>query len=215
MKQNIRWLRILITGVFFTIALNGCNGSPSGDTATIVPPVTNPASATTEPMRTHTLHFDLNQAEGWSAYDDSEAWQTWMEAQGLLVGEADNTLGNFTSCMPLEEAMQLLPDAFQKTERTADGYITETIITFDAWTLVFISLEGEPYTLYSAETTDPRQATPRGLRIGDSIEILYHLYGIPVQVLDGIWTFSDGAYERFQVAVVDGKVERIKLCGVL
>jgi len=78
-----------------------------------------------------------------------------------------------------------------------------------------LRINNEPFALSSITATDPTLTTPRGLRVGDTAEALFVLYGIPVSVLDNVWTYGDGDYNIFHVTVRNGVVEQLWLHAVM
>lgn len=70
--------------------------------------------------------------------------------------------------------------------------------------------------IYSIEVASAEYATPRGLKAGDTVELLRRLYGEPDSINDeGVWVYSYRGYDLFYVTVVDDTVTGIKVSLVM
>lgn len=65
--------------------------------------------------------------------------------------------------------------------------------------------------IYISATSD-KYATPKGLKVGDSVEKLLKLYGTPAKIYNNIYSYEiyEGYYS-FHTEVKDGKITRIQV----
>ncbi len=213
MKKTLQYGILLTIMILGAGLFHGCNRLPSGETvgtnAQIETALTPETTAiTTAAKESNPLGFDPNNPEGWSV-EDWDAWQKWMEDHALQITEADYSIGEFTLGMPLQDAKQLFQEGAEIKMNRIDNYLSEEIVTYGDWRLEFSSSGDYPYDLSSIKISGSQVETPRGLRVGDTAEKLYELYGIPVNVHDHEWTFEPDL-NHFTVTVLDGVVKTIE-----
>jgi len=179
---------------------------------------------------TYPFGFDLQNPEGWSAgglQAEQRQW-TWMDEQGLLLTQDDFAMGNFRVGMTIDEAREYIT-----TEDVREVYaeeFSEIAFFFGYFQLVFEAVDEESFalrrlSLFNNVMEPEAYATPRGLRVGDSVETLYELYGIPRFVGFGsnewsydyvVWDEESSSFQvhflpRLSVIVVDRIVEEIRI----
>lgn len=159
--------------------------------------------------------FDLYNPEGWSAYDDWEQWESWMNDEELLISLSDYNIGEFSFGMTIDDAVQYFPSEPQSENDENYDFLIKRALTFDSLVLIFVSIDSDPFSLYSIEVTGSEYITPRGLRVGDDAMKLFELYGVPLSVSNNVWTYGDGFYENLFVTVDNGAVQKIFLCSTL
>lgn len=216
MKAYLRFIALVLVGVVIAPVLGACDGSNPAANETTTEQTAATAQTTIATIAANPFGFDPNHPEGWSAYDDPQAWEDWMRGQGLLIAESDYTFGSFTLLMPLEDAREQFPSApLSETDDDDGSLITKTIV-FDSLVLFFVSEKADNHlTLYSIEAASPDYVTPRGLRVGDDAEKVYALYGVPLMVDENKWSYGDGFYSLFHVVVENGIVRTIHLNSVM
>jgi len=175
---------------------------------------------------TYPFGFDLYDPEGWSGGGEWSRHQqnqwSWMDEQGLLLAQDDLAIGNFRLGMTLEEAREYIPA--EDVREFLDE--TQKTIMFGFLGLLFSEGDNDSFILEWLSIHGSEHATPRGLRVGDSAETLYELYGIPHLVGRDEWRYDYIVWNeengRFQVRfpleylgvfVVDGIVEEIRIDG--
>ena len=83
------------------------------------------------------------------------------------------------------------PDSIVQTEvvggegHLADWYYRDALVSFSNGSFLGITLRG------------PRLATKRGLRVGDTVQRLRQLYGVPHDTTDGVWMYADPSRRDF------------------
>jgi len=165
------------------------------------------------------LGFNPNNPEGWSveAQDKWQDWSDWMTSKGLPISGKDYSVGDFSLGMSLKKAAKYFSaKPFSETEEDNGSYI-EQKVTLNSLVLCFIKSDNHPsVSLREIDITGKKYATPRGLRVGDSAEKLYELYGIPASVSKNVWTFAceNETRENFYVTVVNGVVEKIRTTNI-
>ena len=203
---------LIAIGLCFGMVACGGNKDQGNQEPTTQPPT---AASTENP-----LGFDPNNPEGWflDTEEDWGKWSDWMKSKGLPIAEKDYSIGDFTLLMTLEDAKKQFPSKpLSETEEDQEVLI-EKKTTFDSLVLIFVQLDNEPpFDLYSIEVTGKKYITPRGLRVGDSAEKLFTLYGIPSSVRNNEWAFMDneGNYELFYATVVNGIVKKVVLTSIM
>jgi hypothetical protein len=82
---------------------------------------------------------------------------------------------------------------------------------FDGGRALFVDRPGQSSTLYSITVESPKFQTYRGLSPLDTVIRLIELYGLPYGLTGDIWSYGDGGYELYQIAVRRGVVQSINL----
>ena len=211
-KQFIFILTILL------IVLAGCNlfeQSVVSENETAEPTQTMEDLSTTESVSptSYWLDFDPHNPLADWVPPDREAWYGWMEDEGLFLTEDDYTFGDFRLGMTKEEAAPSFPSEPLSESINQIGDIT---LTFDTFELVFLHWRDNSFRLYSVGTTDPSFPTPRGLRVGDDVETLISLYGIPSRTWhENWWSFGDRSFNPLRITVINGVIEELYLSGMI
>lgn len=123
----------------------------------------------------------------------------------------DLQLGGLKADMPKAEAERVMKsELVDSTTKEEYGMETE-IQTYKDGTVINL-LDGK---VYSVRVKSPDYETPRGLKTGDTEEILRKLYGEPSAVEDGKWIYSSRGYDMFFITVENGVVVEIMISQVL
>jgi hypothetical protein len=163
--------------------------------------------------------FDPLNPEGWSIWNWTNENFLYNEGK-YLEYSIDDIIGGFYPDMTLNETIRTLPSkTYIKSERVIEG--TPTIVktyTFDNISLDFWNIgSDDEFILMSIELFGIEYETVRGLRVGDTAEKVYELYGIPMFVSDenDTWHYSIRYEYRssLQTTVVEGVVTRIRISG--
>jgi len=200
---------LILAAMLLLAFFAACNAPPEAIETTTEAPA--------EPLRPNPLGFDPNNPEDLASNNET-IWLEWMEANNLLITADDYRFGEFyLPHMPFEEAQQHFPSAplSERVEDFSNEFHTAKTWLFDSLELMFVSEDDSPLYLYSIISTDPGLVTPRGLRVGDSAEKVYALYGIPQYVTGNQWSFGDGFYDRFGVILENGIVQSIRVNTVM
>ena len=95
-----------------------------------------------------------------------------------------------------------------KVERRIPGFKDDsmTVWEFDGLSVLFGGIARQGITL-----TSSRIPTARGLRVGDTTARVRQLYGMPAEVVEDEWTYTDPREHLhvIQVTIQDGKVTSI------
>ncbi len=124
------------------------------------------------------------------------------------LGPEDRTLAGATLARPVDPVVALLGPAVEErpgysnsyTSTYKNGHVSVSYVTpsNQVWSVL---LQGEG-------------ATPRGIKIGDTVEAVRKAYGVQAELKDGALTYRAGSeYDFFyiQFFIVDGKVQSISL----
>jgi len=212
---------IFLTAIILCLGITACGGQQAPENQATTAPATT--AATTSAAPENPFGFDPNHPEDWNMgeTDKWQKWLDWMTSKDLLISGKDYSVEDFDLVMSLKDAQKYFPSKplseTQKSNEEYGGFPTKKL-TFDSLVLTFVQIgKGEPFTLSLIEITGGGYVTPRGLRVGDSAEKLYELYGIPEYVSKNKWTFvtEAGAYKIFHVIVVKGVVKKILLNSIM
>lgn len=166
--------------------------------------------------------FDPYNPIGWST-DLGRELEWSNEAKYITI--EDFSVGDFNIGTPLEYFFSFLKSVDYIEIEEDIGYLFKTYIT-DNIILAFIKdiNNDEPFVLWLLNIMNNEYLTTRGLRVGDNIEKVFELYGIPAYIstvdfsifefakLYGIPLASDKLLELFEKSVsVD---ELAKLYGI-
>lgn len=118
----------------------------------------------------------------------------------------DLQLGSIKVRMKPEELDQVMKAQPKEAVREFEGYVEKRI--YQEGVEVKIT-EGE---VSHISVTTKEYQTPRGLKVGDSVERLKELYGEPSQIQDNIYSFDlSNEYFLFHAEVKDGKIVRLQV----
>jgi hypothetical protein len=123
----------------------------------------------------------------------------------------DYTVGDFYIGMILNDTYQFFPSGSYVLTEDDDVYPLKTF-DFESLCLWFhqIPENDELFRLFTFETSESTYATARGLNVGDSVDRLLELYGIPCWINNGRWYYCDDlvqcGYIRFSATVEEGVV---------
>lgn len=70
-------------------------------------------------------------------------------------------------------------------------------------------------TVYTVNVISEKYLTPRGLKVGDSVEKLEELYGKADNVTDDTWGYTYKGYELFTVVIKDNKVVQMQIDSLM
>jgi len=162
--------------------------------------------------------FDLNNPPNeWELPDYVEDWQTYcLDNKDIWITASDYRIGDFRLIMPLDDVYQYISsDICEEIEFDSGDYVEKTLILLNSLVLVFIETYDDSFSLHSVEVSGTEYATPRGLRIGDTAEKLFELYGMPWYITNNVWTYLDEGWgnEILHITVVDSIVQKIYLHG--
>jgi len=219
-------LIIFFITIILCLGITACGGKQAQSSQATATPTTTAATTapTTSAAMENPLGFDPNHPEGWSVgeQDKWQEWQDWMTSKDLPIADNDYSIGDFDLIMPLKDARKYFPSKplseITKNKDAEYGGFPTKRITFDSITLFFVQIgKGEPFDLSDITITGKEYVTPRGLRVGDSAEKLYELYGVPIEVSKNEWIFATetGDYQVFHAIVVNGAVQKMILNSIM
>jgi hypothetical protein len=162
----------------------------------------------------------------------------WYNPLAPTLGN-DNCLNNIEVPITTESELLRLVDAtpISVREEEIEATIFGKEYVFNDGLVVYLTknVDEEEYSIYYATANSPGYVTQRGLRVGDSVEELIRLYGMPTNVLDertaerqvrlygsqpdwmltaNEWTYStNGDYPSHEFVVVGGYVTQIHIYG--
>ena len=205
---------------------------------TTLPP---PTSAEQIPPEIDPPAFDPLNPDGWAArewilrgisYNEGKYIEgvTFDDERKHFIFYADFVIGNFYIELTFDEAALNFPfESYTKSERVIEGTdIIIKTITFNNFELSFWNFDNirsyNGFLLMSIEVSGAEHTTTRGLRVGDTAERVYKLYGIPSFVSSKDSEFAPNTWyynmkfeenSNFRVVVVDGIVESFLIHGFL
>ena len=148
-------------------------------------------------------------------YNPGEWFPAGLINEGKFITENDLYIGDFHLNAELEKYVEYLQSADYTEAEKNDGSISIKTYISDSAILTFIQVSdvNRPFTLYSVKIMCGEYITPRGLRVGDSVDKVVELYGIPQIVDESIWHYyTEGfGYDLFQVLIVDHVVQEIRI----
>lgn len=122
-----------------------------------------------------------------------------------ILTETDLQLGRLRVRMGIEEVKEamIVPPVEEITEH--DGYVKRLVYK----EVVVEIMDGEASYI---SVTEPIYATPRGLKVGDTLERLHELYGEPGYIHEGVYSYAMfGEYFLFHAEVRDGIIVRLQV----
>lgn len=165
------------------------------------------------------LHVDASEDPAWLSRNGevidhiAMSCRTTRESHGKESNEVssidpgDLKLGNIDIDMSCDELIAAIgQEPADVYEEQYEGMSTKTLF-FPDDTQVYVVND----TVYTVNVTDPKYATPRGLKPGDREERILELYGEPNKKEDGIWGYYINGYELFTIVVEDGIVDQIQI----
>jgi hypothetical protein len=176
----------------------------AADSTTDIPAETDYPTSTEMP-------FDPNTVANWEG-DTSRP----NEALGLDL--EDFSLGKYKLGLTEDEFLrQLGQPPIERFDTEQDGYVVRTIV-FDEGTAYLFAGDDVPGFFLSGLVTDkPALTTRRGLKIGDPVETVIALYGLPGYITDNVWHYYDAAgdYQYHHFTVKGGVLMQIYLFLVM
>ncbi|MCL2048395.1 MAG: hypothetical protein FWG87_06675 [Defluviitaleaceae bacterium] len=172
--------------------------------------------------------FDPLEPTGWDVLHDvidlEQAREFIFNKGKNIVHEVDSFIAGFDLGMTLDEAVLNFQNE-EYTENIIDNAgFTSKEVTFGGITLTFwdIGFDDE-WIIMAIDVFGTELETARGLRVGDTAEKVFDLYGTPVAVVDADnpWLPNAWQYRRelgdiyitCNITVVDGVVQRIRFNG--
>ena len=174
--------------------------------------------------------FNPLSPDGWNVIEDVlqlERHGDFIFNEGKnIIHHIDTYIGGVNLDMTLDEVFIQLTNAKNVLE---EGFIGNTdivrkVIAFDGITLTFWNIGyNDEFIVLSICVDSSKHETTRGLRVGDTAEKVFELYGTPVTVVDDTDPFHPNAWEYrhargdiyivCRITVIDGIVQRISFHG--
>ena len=121
--------------------------------------------------------------------------------------EKDLKLNQLYLEMPYEELIKLVGE--EQDRDVSNDNEDEIINLFFSDGTEIMMFEGKTYSI---AVTSQEYQTPRGLRVGDSVEELEKRYGSPTYEEEGKWSYTDEKdYIHFSVWLKNKKVTKIEI----
>jgi len=134
-----------------------------------------------------------------------------------VIDEKDYTILPFALNMTFKKFKNVIidnPIISSKTENADALEIGAHITTYklEDGTLVSFWQYKDENIISAIEIKSDKYLTPRGLKVGDSINTLRQLYGKADSINKGKYSFDDGyGYDFFTVTILDNKVNKIRV----
>ena len=181
-------------------------GDSSISTETYVP--TLAVTPTPEPVKPE-INVDITD-EWLSDYWDSQA--QYYNELGLL--DLDLQLAGIKLGTSEEDFNRLVTESpISITEEEIDEYLLQKTYAFNNSLLVTLSKydPAEYFSVSRIETESSMHATYRGIKVGDSAELLIEKYGYPWYMSDGEWSYGppEGSLTFHIFMVEDGIITKI------
>lgn len=159
---------------------------------------------------------DIILPDGWAEGVYPEAW-TYYGHYGFenkfYLTDSDLQLGGLVLGSPMDEIEQNIGgEIVSSQENKAEEYSTRSIKYSTDITAMFLDMGVEEgYILYSIETESSQYETFRGVCVGDSVEKLLELYGLPSYIDNNNWEYcwKGGTYILHAFLIENGIITKI------
>ena len=166
----------------------------------------------------HEWNIQLKEIQGDKVYDiiveDSDTTEVSdnKATPAPFILDDDLELGALKVKMTRQMIDEVMQVELSKSEKDDSSSIASEFLYYDDQTIIHL-VEGE---IYSITVVSADYATPRGLKVGASVDELQRLYGEPADITEeGIWIYSPRGYDLFYVTIQDDKVVSIKVSLVM
>ncbi len=123
------------------------------------------------------------------------------------ISPDDLMLGDIKIGINYDELMSIMGEEPVTEDMDELGGTDAKLLSFSDDTQIYIV----DNAVYTVNVISSKYATPRGLKVGDSVKRLEELYGKADNVSDNAWGYTYKGYELFTVVIEDNKVAQIQI----